>query len=106
MTREEAIKRVFKIFDGENLNDGILVVAPGLIVDLIDRIYDDFESRICKNCKYYNNGNCPILQGASVKYVLDWLDETFGCNKFERKEKWEKLSLNAFLKLYKKSLIL
>ena len=41
MTREEAMQRASKIFDSENLNDGMLI-APGLIGDLIEDIYKDF----------------------------------------------------------------
>ena len=50
MTREEAlIKREENYYNTagqENTTDDV--------VDLINEIYDDFESRVCENCKYYN----------------------------------------------------
>ena len=60
----------------------------------IDKIYDDFESRTCGNCKYnqkYDNScnnsfvnnilSTSYIGTASLKCVSD-----FGCNKFKRKE--------------------
>ena len=48
----------------------------------IDTIYDDFESRICGNCKLAETSEC-ILYDSYYKTACD--DPTFGCNKFERK---------------------
>ena len=48
--------------------------------DFINKIYDDFESRICKNCTMF--GNCLI------RNALTHIDLTgFGCVDFERKDK-------------------
>ena len=44
MTREQAIERMKAIFDGEQLNDGMLP-APGFASELIDEIYDSLEFR-------------------------------------------------------------
>ena len=53
---------------------------------LIDLIIEDYESRICKNCKHFKNSECRIFQGAKAQCTIYELDENFGCNKFERKE--------------------
>ena len=56
------------------------------VEDLVDIIVDDFESRICKNCKYY--GDDPEEEG-ELKCLLHDIAfvETFGCNEFKRKDK-------------------
>ena len=47
----------------------------------IDDIVDDFESRTCGNCKFYDikkaddEGYCSMLE--------NWYTEDFGCNEFE-----------------------
>lgn len=63
MTREEAQEEMEV---GANPNE------------VVDAIYDDFESRTCENCKHFNDdGECVYL---------DMLpDAGFGCNQFERK---------------------
>jgi len=78
MTREEA-KDLFRI----DIDSYGKVKSP---ISKVDKIYDDFESRTCENCKYNLNGiecNCN-------ESVVEWLDTDtfpdFGCNKFERKE--------------------
>ena len=43
MIRETAQTRSKAIFDGENLDDGLLV-APSLVGELIDSIFDDVEA--------------------------------------------------------------
>lgn len=53
---------------------------------LIDKIYDDFQSRTCKNCKEQSKDEgCPIYYEA---YNLHFAEDSkdFGCLKFERKE--------------------
>jgi len=53
----------------------------------VDKIYDEFESRICENCKHYNCG-CSIqdsLISVSLEKNLGMPNlNNFGCNKFER----------------------
>lgn len=65
-------------------------VYPNAVKDIIDDIYDDFESRTCENCKYYfihmlkademqcKNHNSFTHQSAVIK--------SDGCNKHERKD--------------------
>ena len=57
---------------------------------LINKIYDDFESRICVNCKF-------VEQNALNRYYCSWeaarhsenkvgfVLKNFGCNNFEKK---------------------
>jgi len=101
MTREEAKKEFWKeggVF--ENLFkycfDKVLKLPyKGSVVDVfIDKIYDNFESKICKNCKYYNSAykvceNKRNIQPFEIdtEYVNMFTDDDFGCNRFERKEK-------------------
>jgi len=77
MTREKA-KLLVKNCDNGN--------------EVIDKIYDEFESRICKNCKYYSSnellrGICKNFQLKLKTLGLHFVpqSEDFGCNKFEKK---------------------
>jgi len=95
MTRKEAKKEFWKeggVFEEmfEYCFDKILKLPyKGSVVDaFIDKIYDDLESRVCKNCSKYKDGECRIFQGAKFKCTLDILNnKNFGCNKFERRIK-------------------
>lgn len=84
MTREEA-------FDGIYHADTF-----DLAQDMVNKIYDDFESRTCENCKHYEEiiqgiGECSndIYEGFSAGLVYDYdnmfLPKDFGCNKWESK---------------------
>ena len=83
MTRDEAIE-LFKE------NEGIPFGEYGIDIEdfkqSIDKIYDDFESRICDNCKYCEffssvNSYFCINELSSAKFV----DSCFGCNRWEEK---------------------
>ena len=110
MTRKEAKKEISNIY--KNIYDIICSVSSNDFKKLVDKIYDNFESRTCKNCKYYDNGCCENLyinlecedrevtnkklkekkcilnlsiednSGLETEFLVD---ENFGCNKFERK---------------------
>ena len=80
MTREEAISHIrlilsydgsFDEYDAENL---------------VNKIFDDFESRVCKNCKFFVMDNygkyCEKFNGEDNPCDIR---EDFGCNRFERK---------------------
>ena len=64
------------------------------IKKLINKIYDDFENKVCKNCKFHKSGYCyqPDICywiGSSSKegVYVDYLYlKNFGCNRFERRE--------------------
>ena len=83
MTREKARDAV------------ILAITADIKLALIDKIYDDFESRVCEHCKYYNPNNYDIKEGiADVWIACDklYIEERdgvsldgFGCNRFERR---------------------
>ena len=52
-------------------------------------IYDDFESRICENCSYWDsNEQCELIEDdpydiwAAIQNIVT--EPTFGCNKFKR----------------------
>ena len=65
------------------------------IDEVVNKIYDDFEARICKNCKFYNMDDflCNAIPESDswIQDALDRIvpnaqfcpDENFGCNKFE-----------------------
>lgn len=80
MTRDKA-KKMFR-------EDVDAYGKPKKIMTKIDKIFDYFESMICKNCKHYtymsinNSFICSNLENQSVKFV----DGDFGCNMFERSE--------------------
>lgn len=52
----------------------------------IDKIYDDFESRTCEGCRYFQEGICYntavcLMNGG--EYIL--IAKEFSCNKWEQK---------------------
>ena len=53
---------------------------------ILDSIYDDFENRICENCKYYDslNKSSGMCANISIQFV-DAVDSNFGCNGWELK---------------------
>jgi len=60
--------------------------------DLIDDIFDEFKSRVCKECKYYEGGNisgfCLNMQNTFMNKDSNIdVEADFGCNRFEKKEK-------------------
>jgi len=84
MTREEAKSKIEHFIHNDEL------------MKIIDEIYDNFENRICINCKYcvYDEIECgyrctnkhirvSIFHNGSCSYFAPFKD--FGCNRFERK---------------------
>lgn len=65
---------------------GWFISCRSEIYEHINKIYDDFESRTCENCIYYNDMN--ESSGLCENMALPELgvDKDFGCNKFSRKE--------------------
>lgn len=74
MTREEALK-----------TETIWNVSIFELESHINKIYDDFESRVCGNCKYYEQYDSVCCNGESPLCV-EVVETSFGCNKFERRE--------------------
>lgn len=73
-----------------------LMVALADHMETVNAIYDDIESRVCKNCKYYyeTESLCNKMP-EDDSWILDYMDRTvpnaqfcpdddFGCNRFER----------------------
>lgn len=46
----------------------------------VDKIFDDFESRICGNCQHW------LIKDGFNDVDCTKTDRDFGCNKFKRKE--------------------
>lgn len=81
MTREEALlareNNYYSTVGQENTTDDV--------EDLINQIYDDFDSRICKNCKYWQDytDTLSICCNGTLEFRIA-TPKNFGCNKFER----------------------
>ena len=84
MTREEAYKRVNAFFDKGELDSRL---DNSLLIELIDDIFDDFENRNCKNCKWFDCERCVFMKNYLMNADECFLvDEDFGCNRFEKLE--------------------
>lgn len=83
MTREEAFKEHREIDKNNKWFNYDLQ-----LLGLIEKIYDDFESRTCENCHYYTGKVCYYHEGWNdeVGVVHPSMDKDDGCLKFERKE--------------------
>lgn len=81
MTREEAKDSLFRFIERDMTMKNISFEIA------IDAIYDDFESRICENCKYSSviQGTDRLFCGCDEAEQLPTVNKDFGCNKFERK---------------------
>ena len=85
MDREERIKE-------EDVRQGLMVDFN--VYDFINKIYDDFESRTCENCKHAKKViGCPCCHhGFECSDITRYsnspvrVDSDFGCNKFKRKQ--------------------
>jgi hypothetical protein len=60
-------------------------------VKAVHKAYDDFESRTCDNCKYLVSDDYELYCSKDITTFgddMNWIDsiDTFGCNKFERKD--------------------
>lgn len=85
MTREEAVETILDMYftkEGTYFGEDY--------DKLIQSIYDDFESRTCENCKFYEEvynekgrKTHTIMQCSIIKEPFS---ATFGCNKFELKK--------------------
>jgi hypothetical protein len=55
-----------------------------IVKDLHEEMEDEFESRICKNCIWFNGTYCIEEE---LIYKMDEMvaHDTFGCNRFSRK---------------------
>ena len=84
MTREEAKKDFFNelldiTFNGNNK------LKVGGTYRIIDKIYDDLESRTCDNCAYNLENSHEFSRGCTqIEIEPKDMRNGFGCNRFER----------------------
>lgn len=82
MTREEAYDKVYDLTYQREATETE-------IYELVDIIYNDFESMTCENCAYKRdtdvNGNFMSNEYFCVLRAR-CENKDYGCNKFERKE--------------------
>jgi hypothetical protein len=91
MTREEAKKYTFKVVatTGNENEIGQIKYLNLECCWVIDKIYDDFENRTCKDCKYCYND--PIEGYVCISddvpfYHIKKRFRKFSCNRFKRIE--------------------
>ena len=53
--------------------------------DLINKIYNDFESRTCENCRYFKPSHKAYKYAACEEIGYVTVPNDFGCNKWEQK---------------------
>ena len=81
MTREEAIKKLFDV----SSDLGLVETIEARII--IEEIFDDFESRVCKNCKHFTSFGKKMGIGICSNFTKNInVANDFGCNRFERRE--------------------
>ena len=80
MTKEESKKEILSL-EGVEISEGRLY--------LIDRIYDEFESRKCSSCKYSSEEDGDKFECYFSRDFFGWdnvgLPIDFGCNRWEAK---------------------
>jgi hypothetical protein len=102
MTNEEAFKSIFPNKEGsitnKKHNDRINPkwhIGRQEVGLLINRIYDDFESRICSNCKFWKEegrqSHCNRKYSTTDCFIMDQYEtiytfRDFSCNKWEKKD--------------------
>ena len=88
MTRKETTGRFLALATKcDNKHD-----TMDLTLQIIEDIFNDFESRVCENCKWYildtyfdmNSFDC--MANDKGQTVVSFPPKDFGCNKFIRKE--------------------
>lgn len=98
MTREDTKERIFLHDNIRSMQavsmrevDTVLLLRKDVLRE-VDKIYDDFESMVCKNCKYYKMNESVPFDGMectvndSGQSIVCFPPPTFGCNKFKRKD--------------------
>ena len=83
MNREEAIKQIESEWYNIEIDSMSTIgraVPLGMARDIINTIYDDFDSRVCENCRYLKESKCKL---GIYHFEIDTDPNIFGCNKFE-----------------------
>lgn len=78
MNRDEALDKIINGSTRENVQ-----------VKLINKIYNDFESRTCEGCSYFRGcsiDECTCDNELSMGYTYTDLTKFDGCNKWEKKD--------------------
>ena len=52
------------------------------IIKVIDKIYDDFELRTCKNCRSYQDNQ--VCTNDTSPLCCDFVSSDYGCNLWEK----------------------
>lgn len=63
-----------------------LMSSPKVVAEILYDVIQKYESRTCKNCKYFSNdgfGTCNVLSDSDFKYTPP---DNFGCNQYKRKD--------------------
>ena len=85
MTRDKAKELLTDEFCGDETVTDIWVELDSII----DKIYDDFESRTCESCKYFMDKKIAYLCLFGDTRQHMWIEENIfnsGCNKWEKKD--------------------
>ena len=99
MIREDVLERIAE----RSESGGVCDYSTNCVEDLVNEMFDDFDSRICKNCKHMRyphdktyNGYAKCIKGCASTTIIMYTNDNhfdnevvepnFGCNKFERKE--------------------
>ena len=89
MTRDEAFKIAGEI---NEVCYGVLTEIKPNIFHLIDKIYDEFESRTCENCKHFVPSEVNYVLYPDQNYCMEdismdsdftMIEYNFGCNRWE-----------------------
>lgn len=90
MTREEALDRKKYIVSHRDSSGGEIFGLQAFsefeLIEHINKIYDDFESRTCSSCKFYGDiwfRDCTIAGCTKLRISVG---KTFSCNKWESKD--------------------
>ena len=89
MTREE-FKKLVSNFSMNSIHcmDNVKVISINNFYKISDVLCNDFESRICENCKYTYTIDEHIKCGNSKGLLSGfYVEKDFGCNQFKRKDK-------------------
>lgn len=84
MTKDKALNKVKDLIClGKNITDFDKVLLIDDVTNLVNEIYEDFDNRICKNCKWINN---DMVCDNKESLLFDCrVKTTAGCNSFKRR---------------------
>ncbi len=80
MKREYYISQLLKADTSIPMANAAIEDANRTAKIVINKIYDDFDSRVCENCRYLKESKCNL---GIYHFGIDTDPNIFGCNKFE-----------------------